>query len=135
MRKASAPAALALVLFIQHAGLVGSWRGTSLCADKVHWPACHDEQVIYDVRPSPTSRDSVLLRADKIVNGVRDFMGEMTFGPAADSSWIAEYKAGQTNVRVVLRISGTHLRGTLVDMPSGRTIRNLALERTHSEAP
>ncbi len=135
MRAASAPAALALVLLMQHPGLVGSWRGTSLCADKVHWPACHDEQVIYDARPSPTSSDSVLLRADKIVNGVRDFMAEMTFGPAPDGSWIAEFKAGQTNVRVVLTIAGTHLRGTLVDVPSGRTVRNLALERVQSEAP
>ena len=124
-------AILLLAVALQHPALVGSWRGTSLCADKVHWPACHDEQVIYDVRPSPTSRDSVFLKADKIVNGVREFMAEFPFAPGPNGTWVAEFAMGQSHGRVVLTISGTHLAGTLVDVPSGRTVRHLALDRIH----
>lgn len=122
-------AVLALAAALQHPVLLGSWRGTSLCADRAHWPACHDEQVIYDVRPSPTSRDSVLLRADKIVNGAREFMAEFPFGRGPGNTWVAEFAMGSSHGRVVLAISGNHLSGTLVDVPSGRTVRHLALDR------
>lgn len=121
--------AFALAAAIQHSVLIGSWRGTSLCADKVHWPACHDEQVIYDARPSPGSRDSVLLRADKIVNGERVFMAEFPFAPGPNNTWVAEVAMGQSHGRIALTITGNHLSGTLVDVPSGRTVRNLALDR------
>jgi len=56
----------------QHAGLVGTWRGTSICADREHWPACNDEQVIYEARLKHRAPDTVTVSADKVVNGVRD---------------------------------------------------------------
>jgi len=63
----------------QEVDIVGSWRGTSLCVDKEHFPACRDEQVIYDARPKGSARDTVTIRADKIVNGGREFMAEFDF--------------------------------------------------------
>jgi hypothetical protein len=75
----------------QAVDIIGSWRGTSQCVDKMHFPACKDEQVIYDVVAKGRARDTVTVRADKIVNGVREFMAEFDFRRAADSSWVADY--------------------------------------------
>jgi hypothetical protein len=121
--------ALLSAAFVQSTSIVGSWRGTSICVDKVHWPACHDEEVVYDVQPKPGVRDTVTLRADKIVNGAREFMAEFDFFLAADSSWVSEFHMGRSQGRVVLRIARTHMTGTLTDVPSGRTVRNMALDR------
>lgn len=119
----------ALPLTAQRSIIVGSWRGTSTCVDKVHWPACHDEVVIYDVTPFGSTADSVKLRADKVVNGVRDFMGDSYFVFTADSSWVARLQMGRDPGRIVLRINGSHMAGTLTDVTSGRAIRALVLDR------
>src|SRR5882762_3155931 len=76
----------------QAVDILGSWRGTSLCVDKVHFPACKDEQVIYDVQRKGSSSDTVTLRADKVVNGVREFMGAFDFSREPDSAWVAKYE-------------------------------------------
>jgi len=39
-----------------------------------------------------SARDTVTLRADKVINGAREFMGEFDFARAPDSSWVAEYQ-------------------------------------------
>src|SRR4051812_41741362 len=67
---------VAALLFFQASGLVGSWRGTSTCVDRVHFPNCHDEEVIFDVVARDSTGDTVTVRADKIVQGHREFMGE-----------------------------------------------------------
>jgi len=114
----------------QHAGLVGTWRGTSICADREHWPACNDEQVIYEARLKHRAPDTVTVSADKVVNGVRDNMGEYDFVLAADSSWVSEFRMGGNHGRIVLRIAGTRMTGVLLDVTSGRTARKMALERS-----
>ena len=113
----------------QSTNTVGSWRGTSLCVDKKHFPACKDEKVIYDVQSKNGARDTVTLRADKVVNGVREFMGEFDFILAKDSSWIAEFRNQRIHICIVLRIAGTRMSGTLTDLPSGRTVRKIELTR------
>jgi hypothetical protein len=34
--------------FVGPAQLIGVWRGTSICTDRVAAPACHDETVVYE---------------------------------------------------------------------------------------
>lgn len=109
--------------------LVGSWRGTSTCVDKVHYPACNDEHVIYDARQKAAAPDTVTLRADKVTNGVREFMGEFDFHRAPDSTWVAEYQNPRVRIRIVLRVRSDHLTGFLTDEPSGRRVRAIAAER------
>jgi hypothetical protein len=115
----------------QSGEIVGSWRGTSLCVDKEHYPACKDEQVIYDAVRKASSRDTVNLRADKVVNGVREFMGEFEFSRAPDSSWIAKYENPRVRLRIVLTISAEHMSGFMLDEISGRRVRKMALDRVH----
>lgn len=113
----------------RRANIVGSWRGTSLCVDKAHFPACKDEQVIYDVTPKGTARDTVTLRADKIVNGVREFMGEFDFARAADSSWVAHFENPRAKHEIVLRVRADHMDGYMRDLISGRRARQMELDR------
>ena len=113
----------------QQAEIIGSWRGTSLCVDKADFPSCHDEQVIYDVRPKGSSADTVTLRADKVVNGVREFMGEFDFGRQSDSTWVAKYENPRIHIRIVLRVRGSQMTGVMTDEPSARRIREIAVAR------
>lgn len=112
-------------------GILGSWRGTSTCVDKVAFPACHDEVVIYDVRIQEGT-DSVVLRADKIVNGARDFMGELTFGRDSAGAWIAEFRGPRARDRWTLVVTGDEMSGDLIDVASGRRVRRVALRREPS---
>jgi len=117
----------ALTAKFQSEEIAGSWKGTSLCVDKEHFPACKDEQVIYDVKP--VSRDTVNLRADKVVNGVREFMGAFDFARAADSSWVAHYQNPRVKLEIVLRIKANHMTGYMRDEASGRRPREMLLDR------
>jgi hypothetical protein len=56
------------------AALIGTWRGTSLCTDRVAAPACHDETVVYELKAG--ARPGVVRwAADKVVDGQRQPMG------------------------------------------------------------
>src|SRR2546427_692001 len=46
---------LGIIAAAQAAGILGEWRGTSTCMDKVAYPACTDEVVVYDVRVGATA--------------------------------------------------------------------------------
>jgi hypothetical protein len=111
------------------AGIIGTWQGTSTCVDKVAFPACHDEQVIYEVRAAQPP-DSVILRADKIVNGIREPMGELVFGRQPSGAWSSEFQTPRVRGRWTLTVEGTHMSGGLVDLPSGRQVRAVSLQRS-----
>ena len=117
----------ALSTSFQNADIAGSWRGTSLCTDKEHFPACRDEQVIYDVKS--IARDTVNLRADKVVNGVREFMGAFDFARAADSSWVAHYENPRVKLEIVLHIRANHMTGYMRDEATGLRPRQMSLDR------
>ena len=113
----------------QDVAIIGSWQGTSVCVDKVHFPACKDEQVIYDVRRKGSSTDTVTLRADKVVNGVREFMAEFEFSRAPDSAWVATFENPRVRIRIVLRVHGSQMTGVLTDEASARRIREIVVAR------
>jgi hypothetical protein len=113
----------------QTGSIVGSWQGTSTCVDKVQFPACNDEQVIYDVSAQSPGADSVLIRADKIVNGSREFMGEFTFVRGAGNQWSTEFQGGRNPDRWELSVQGDTLTGRLLDLPSGSVVRRVSLRR------
>src|SRR5437879_1099739 len=54
-------------------GVVGTWRGESVCVTDA--PSCHNETVVYYIKDVPDRPDLVLVQADKIVNGKSITMG------------------------------------------------------------
>jgi hypothetical protein len=113
----------------QSAAIVGTWRGTSTCVDREHFPACKDEQVIYDARLTHSAPDTVAIRADKLVSGAREFMAELFFTRQADSSWLADVRMPPVHFLVRLRPAGDRMQGTMTDVASGRRIRYISVER------
>ena len=72
------------------AQLIGTWRGTSTCTDRVAAPACNDETVVYEFSAGPKP-GLVHWKADKIVNGQREPMGEFDLAyDKTDACWKAE---------------------------------------------
>jgi len=114
---------------IQALEIVGSWRGTSRCVDRTHFPACKDEQVIYEVTKNSSAQTVVTVRADKVVNGVREPMGQFDFRRRPDSSWVAEPQNLRVRIQIVLQVRGARMTGNLTDLASGRRVRAIALER------
>ena len=124
-------ALLTLLFFMQGTGLIGSWHGTSTCVDRQHFPNCHDEEVIFDAVARGSSGDTVTVRADKIVQGHREFMVETDFVRGADGVWVGEFRNERVHLRLTLRVSGSTLIGRIIDLPSQRTVRDQKLTRVH----
>src|SRR5262245_30931369 len=79
--------------------VIGTWRGTSTCTDRVVVPGCTDETAAYDFTPG-SKPGTVHWIADKVVNGQRVNMGEsdLTYD-TAEACWKAEVKGPrQTSV-------------------------------------
>src|SRR6187549_3400698 len=75
------------------AEIVGTWRGTSRCVDRVAAPACNDEQVIYEISATPGRESAVTVNADKVVDGKRVPMGALDFArDPKDGSWTSEFE-------------------------------------------
>ena len=109
--------------------LVGTWRGTSTCTDRVAAPACRDEVVVYDFTPG-AKPGTVTWKADKVVDGKRVPMGEMDLTyDAHEKCWAAEFKSSQVQSRWCLLVDGTHLTGTGRLLPGKETIRRIDVRK------
>ena len=97
--------------------------------DREHYPACKDEQVIFEVSQRDNAPDTVTIRADKLVNGTRELMSEDDFIRQADDSWTVEIRTRRFHGRLMLRIAGNRMTGTLTDLDSDRRVRDIVLER------
>jgi len=105
--------------------VLGEWRGRSTCL--VRPSPCNDEVVVYEIRRDSTHADSLIMQADKIVNGAREGMGDLRCGwnaPALE----CPMRGGRW--RFALR--GDTLTGSL-DLPDGRRFRDVLV--TRSRAP
>ena len=109
--------------------IVGTWRGTSTCVDRVAAPACNDEQVVYEVAASPDAPERVTIKGDRIVDGKRVFMGDLEYTPAKDGSWTAEFQSPRVHSQWRLVVSGDSMTGTAILLPSKAVVRRLALQR------
>ncbi|MBI3449362.1 MAG: hypothetical protein HY049_10660 [Acidobacteria bacterium] len=113
------------------AEILGTWSGTSVCVKSPDFPSCTDEVVVYEVRDLPDKAGSVLMQADKIVNGARGTMGdlELTYA-AADGAWTYELRTPRAHALWSFTVSAGKMTGTLVEIPSRKRIRNVQAERT-----
>jgi hypothetical protein len=115
----------------QESPILGSWHGTSTCVDKVKFPACKDEEAIYDV--TAVRVDTVTLRTDKVVNGAREFMNESQFLRGTDGSWTAELETPRYHLRLVITVEGDVMKGRLMTLPDQVLVRRMSLRRVGTE--
>lgn len=111
------------------AQLIGTWRGTSICADRVAAPGCRDETVVYEFAAG-SQPGTVRWIADKIVNGERQPMGELelTFDET-EACWKAEFNSPRARVVWRLVVDGSRLSGTGRQLPGNETIRKMDLRK------
>jgi hypothetical protein len=110
--------------------LLGTWRGTSTCTDRVAAPACNDEVVVYEftkgVKPG-----TVHWAADKVVNGKREPMGEMELAyDETEKCWKAEFSSPRVKSVWRLSVDGNKMTGSARLLPVGETIRKIEAARS-----
>lgn len=111
------------------AQLIGLWRGTSTCTDRVAAPSCHDEQVVYEFTAGKKP-GTVHWIADKLVNGQRENMGELDLTyERTEHDWKAEFSSPRVNMVWRLAVDGTHLSGTGRQLPGNVIVRKLDLRK------
>ena len=113
----------------QPSELVGTWRGSSTCPDRVAAPACRDEVVVYDfilgAKPG-----TVVWKADKVVDGKREPMGEMDLAyDAREKCWAAEFRSDRVHSVWCLVVDGTHLTGAGRLLPGKEMIRKIDVRK------
>jgi len=109
--------------------LLGIWRGTSTCTDRVAAPACQDEKVVYEFTAGERT-GTVHWIADKIVNGKRERMGELDLTyDTGEARWKVEFKSPRSTVIWRLSVEGKVLSGTAQLSPGNETVRRVELRR------
>jgi|KBSSwiStaDraftv2_1062776.scaffolds.fasta_scaffold00004_73 hypothetical protein len=111
--------------------VLGTWRGTSTCVNKEKHPACKDEVVIYEIRPSKTAAEGIEVSADKVVNGERGTMGVLEFTyDARRKAWTSELTTRRGERALwILPVVGKRIDGELVDLPDGGRVRVVAVKK------
>jgi hypothetical protein len=72
----------------------------------------------------------VVWKADKVVDGKRQPMGEMDLTyDAREKCWFAEFQSARTHSVWCLVVDGTHLTGTGRLLPGKETIRKIDVRK------
>ena len=112
------------------AQLIGTWRGTSICTDRVAAPACHDETVVYEFKAG-TQPGTVRWVADKVVSGQRARMYEFELAyDKAEGCWKVEFSSPRAQGMWCLTVDGARLSGTARLQPGKETVRKVDLRRS-----
>ncbi len=106
---------------------LGTWHGTSTCVNREAAPSCNDETVVYEVRRSDKPQ-TVVLAADKIVDGKRLPMGDLEFVYSkAEGCWRSELSTPRVQGVWCLVVDGNSLTGGLRHLPSKTQVRKVEL--------
>ena len=106
--------------------LIGLWRGTSTCTDRVAAPACQDETIVYEFKAG-TQPGTVRWSADKVVNGKRESMGDpldLTYD-TAEKCWKVEFTSPRVKIVWRFVVDGRQLTGTGRLLPGNETVRKV----------
>jgi hypothetical protein len=112
------------------ADLIGTWKGTSVCTDRVAAPACKDEVIVYEFTAGPKP-GTVRWQADKVVDGKRESMGdpfEMAYDEG-DDCWKTEFQSPRARVVWCLAVSGDRLTGSAWLLPGKPKVRKVDARR------
>jgi hypothetical protein len=109
--------------------LFGVWRGTSTCTDRVAAPACRDEEVVYEFEAGAMP-GAVHWKADKVVNGQREPMGELDLAyDAGAACWRAEFSSLRVRSVWCLAVDHDRISGTGQLLPGKQVIRKIDVRR------
>lgn len=113
----------------RRAELSGVWRGTSTCTDRVAAPACRDEVVVYEFTDGPKP-GIVRWKADKVVNGQREPMGELDLAyDTGEACWRADFTSPRVHLVWCLVADGGRMTGTGWLLPGKQIVRKIDVRK------
>jgi len=113
----------------QPSELIGVWHGTSTCTDRVAAPACQDETVVYEFTAGRKPQ-TVHWKADKVVNGQREPMGELDVAyDTNDACWKGEFSSPRVRVVWCMAVSGSHIAGSAWLLPGKEKVRKVDVDK------
>ncbi len=113
---------------ISFTSILGDWHGRSDCVQK--GTACNDEITQYRFAPAPGEPDSILLDAQKLVNGKYESMGVITFGFApATRTWASKFRTSRAEILWTFAIARGRLVGSCVGLPELTPLRRVSATR------
>lgn len=107
--------------------VIGTWEGESKCTAPDS--PCHDEHVIYEIAAAKSPAKGLTMRADKVVNGERQFMGELGCEFDAEKSVLSCTFRGRQNDDWEFTVSGDTMTGTLTVGEKKQLYRRVRVER------
>ena len=109
--------------------ILGTWRGTSTCTDRVAAPACQDEEVVYDMTIGSADHP-VHWTAYKVVAGQKTLMGELDLRYSdADRCWRADFSSPRLASVWCLSVNGAQMTGTAWLLPGKQVIRAVSARK------
>jgi hypothetical protein len=115
--------------------ILGDWEGESICVDK-NRPACKNEHVVYHIKKKDGETDTVMLAADKIINGKPEEMGVLECKyDASKSTLTCEFTVNSTHGVFEFTVKGDAMDGTLKILPAGTLGRRINVKRAPADAP
>jgi hypothetical protein len=112
------------------AGLVGTWRGNSICVDKNHFPACQNEHVVYRIPNPPDTAGKVTISMGKIVEGKQEEMGVLDFSyDAAKRRLTNEFLLTTMHGMWEFTVGDTTMVGSLTVLPENLLARRVMLTK------
>src|SRR6266404_4504513 len=117
--------------FAQTNSLTGDWTGDSICLGNN--PSCHDEKVVYHISVDASDSTKVKIRADKIVAGKLEWMGDIFL---KYDSFKQTLSGDLQNSRLrgvwEFAVKGNVIEGGLFILPDRATGRNIRVQKNGS---
>ena len=103
---------------------LGTWEGESVC--QVPKP-CTTEHVIYEIKSAEGGK--LTIKADKVVNGQREWMGDLTCTWSGQEQKLSCPMEGRKPGDWVFTLKGDTLTGTLVTRSEGVLYRKITVKK------
>jgi hypothetical protein len=114
--------------------VLGDWEGESVCTGSR--PACKNEHIVYHIKKKEGEADTVMLAADKIINGKPEEMGVLECKyDASKSTLTCEFTVNSTHGVFEFTIKGDEMQGTLKILPAGTLGRNIKVKKVPDAPP
>jgi hypothetical protein len=110
------------------AKLVGDWTGESICVGEIG--SCHDETVVYHISLDASDPTKVKMRADKIVNGKPEWMGDIDLKyDAKNNTLTGDLTSPRYRGLWEFTVKEYIMWGTLSLLPEKRIVRQIRVTR------
>ena len=112
----------------QTISLAGDWSGESICFGNNS--SCHDEKVVYHISIDPADPSKIKIRADKVVDGKPEWMGDIVLKyNASKQALTGDLQSPRYRGVWEFTIKGDIIEGGLYILPDRTMGRKIRVQR------